>query len=112
MLHAHRRYRITDIHEPAELADMLTQRTWTTCTGFRYDGLLFLNDAFGPDGAQEYAVVRERDGMQIESWTCSWMTTERCLDLIVQLARSGRTTIFETPVAIRYHAPGSCAACA
>jgi hypothetical protein len=112
MLHTHRRWRITDVHEPADLAEFLTQRTWTTCTAFRHDGLIFANDAFGPDGAQEYAVVREHDSVQVESWTCSWMTTERCLYLILQLLASDRRTSFETPVAIRHHAPGACGACA
>jgi hypothetical protein len=35
-----------------------------------------LNDAFSPDGAQEYAIVRESDMAQIESFTISWMTRE------------------------------------
>ena len=34
--------------------------------------LLFLNDSFSEDGAQEYAVVRQ--GRQIEALTVSWMS--------------------------------------
>jgi hypothetical protein len=49
------------------LAARLTAHCWTLCTGFEYAGLLFLNDAVGEDGAQEYAVIQ--DGRQIESIT-------------------------------------------
>jgi hypothetical protein len=48
-------------------------------------GYLFLNDATCPDGAQEYAVVKERTGGQVESITFSWCTYYRALELICEI---------------------------
>lgn len=67
--------------------------TYTPCSAFRIRGtrLLLLNDATGPDGAQEYAVIlveddpdaRSLDGYQVESLTCSWMKRAR-LDAVLR----------------------------
>ena len=59
MMNDQRAYRIVDVTTAKELAENLSTpgRTWCLCTAFRYKGLLFLNDAFSEDGAQEYAVV-------------------------------------------------------
>jgi len=69
-----------------ELADKLLNYGWTLCTGFEYGGYLFLNDATSEDGAQEYAVIK--DGFQIESWTCSWMTPDSLLECFKELPES------------------------
>lgn len=61
---------------------MLTGQEWTPCSGFRHGGHLWLNDATGPDGAQEYAVVREDDHAQIESVTFGWVSGARGLAII------------------------------
>lgn len=74
--HDHRRWAITDVADPEELATMLTEQTWTCCTGYRHAGYLYLNDATSENGAQEYAVIREADGQQIESVTFSWINTK------------------------------------
>lgn len=55
---------------PEELAEKLTGSTWTLCTGFELEGVLFLNDSFSEDSAQEYAVIKA--GHQVESITFSW----------------------------------------
>jgi hypothetical protein len=52
-------------------------------------GYLFLNDATGEDGAQEYAVVKvpENPGdpyRQVESITMSWCTEEKALGYILK----------------------------
>ncbi len=70
MLHRSRVHAVKDVADSEELARLLVVHTWTLCTGFRHGGLLWLNGATGPDGAQEYAVVR--DGRQVESITFSW----------------------------------------
>jgi hypothetical protein len=77
MFHRGRTHRVAEIETAAELAERLVEHTWTLCTGFRHGGLLWLNDSTGPDGAQEFAVVRE--GRQIESITFSWCSRAEAL---------------------------------
>jgi len=75
---------IGTVSTPEELAEKLTEHTWTLCTGFRLGKLLFLNDATHEDGAGEYAVVLEgsAQSIQIESITFSWCNYARALELI------------------------------
>ena len=76
MLHTRRRWAITDVTSADELARLLTEHTWTLCTGFAFRGYLFLNDSTSADAIQEYAVVKKdgpsREPRQVESWTVSW----------------------------------------
>jgi hypothetical protein len=71
------------VDTPAELAEKLTQYTWTLCTAWRLGDLLFLNDSLSEDGAGEWAVVR--DGRQIESITFGWCDQTRALEYITEL---------------------------
>lgn len=84
-MHA-RRWQVSDILTAEELAGMLTGQDWTLCTGFRFGGYLWLNDATGPDGAQEYAVIRESDHAQVESVTFGWVDSLRGLAIIREIA--------------------------
>lgn len=68
MLHTTRRWNVITLG-PLQLAHRLANNSWTLCTGFRCEGLLWLNDSTSEDAVQEYAVVRESDGKQIESIT-------------------------------------------
>jgi uncharacterized protein YdiU (UPF0061 family) len=72
MIHSNRRFCVHEVESVGELVENVTQHTWTLCTGLSFEGVLFLNDSFSEDGAQEYAVVR--NGRQIESLTVSWMS--------------------------------------
>ncbi len=72
MIHGNRRFGVYEVASVGELVENFTQHTWTLCTAFSLENLLFLNDSFSEDRAQEYAVVR--DGRQIESLTVSWMS--------------------------------------
>lgn len=83
MIHDTRRFVITDVETIAALAELLTEHTWTRCTGFRLGELLFLNDSFSEDGAQEYAVVRS--GRQVESITVSWQSRAEAHNTIESL---------------------------
>jgi hypothetical protein len=65
MIHDKRVYNVTTAGSVEELAALLTEHTWTLCTGFELQGYLFLNDSFTEDGAQEYTVVK--DDRQVES---------------------------------------------
>ena len=77
MIHRNRTYQVAeDVTSVSDLAERLTQHTWCLCTAFKLvvgggvPELLFLNDSFSEDGAQEYAVVC--NGRQVESITFSW----------------------------------------
>ncbi len=98
MIHKTRRYSIAAVATLEELAEKLAEYSWTLCTGFLSEGLLVVNDAFSPDGAQEFAVFRcpfsleelraestpELD--QIESLTCSWMKPAEIAENLAALA--------------------------
>ena len=85
MLHTRRAWTVANVQTEAELAQRLTEHTWCSCAGFRLSGYLFLNDATGPMGAQEYAVINESTGAQIESITFSWCSYYRALQLICEI---------------------------
>jgi hypothetical protein len=51
MLHEHRRFGLITVQRVGDLVEHLTEHTWTLCTGFSLEGLLFLNDSFSEDGA-------------------------------------------------------------
>ena len=92
MMHERRRWMVGPVASAEELADMLTQRTWTLCSGFYvigHEDYLFLNDATCEDGAGEYAVIRGRidapDHEQIESITFSWCSRQNAIDYICQI---------------------------
>lgn len=84
MIHEKRKYVVVDVASAEELAKKLTEMTWCLCNGFRFDGLLFLNDAFSEDGAQEYAVIREKDMVQVESVTFSWINDQTKAQRIIE----------------------------
>lgn len=93
MMHQSRRWGISPVESPEELAQKLTASTWTLCQGFSLAGYLFLNDSTGPDGAQEFAIVKPTNGsfLQVESITFSWTTEAKALRLIKE-ALAGRLT--------------------
>ncbi|QDT64079.1 hypothetical protein [Calycomorphotria hydatis] len=86
MLHAHRRWTVSELETAEELAEQLTSMIWCCCQGFRirgHPGYLWLNDSTSPDGAQEYAVCRfdpiSGDMLQIESITFGWCDFDKAL---------------------------------
>ena len=87
MFHKKRVWCVSPVGSAEELAEKITQHSWTLCTGFQIDGYLFLNDATSEDGAQEYAVVKcpanpGEPYRQVESLTMSWCTQEKALESI------------------------------
>ena len=85
MLHSRRTWCWSTVASAEELAEKLTEHTWTGCSAFELQGYYFLNDATSGDGAQEYAVVKSLpDGRfeQIESITFSWCDQAKALELI------------------------------
>ncbi len=94
MIHKNRTFQIVeDVTSIALLAENLTQHTWTLCTAFKLvaapdaEPLIFLNDSFSENGAQEYAVICE--GRQIESITFSWCSRGQAYNSIAWLTRGG-----------------------
>lgn len=92
MLFPKRRHDVVDVDSLEDLAENLTEHTWTLCTGFRARHakrtLLFLNDSTSADGAQEYTVLNE-DGRQVESITLGWCTREEALKHLQDLVAGG-----------------------
>src|SRR5947209_8470312 len=88
MMHGKRRWCVSTVASPEELAEKLTGHTWTLCTGFCVTGheqYLFLNDATHEDGAGEVAIVRgglAGHWVQIESITFSWCQQTKALEYI------------------------------
>lgn len=85
MMHETRRWTVRDVETPEELVRLLTEHDWTCCSGFRLGRFLWLNDATGPDGAQEYAVIDTTTGRQIESITVSWCDAGRLREIVGQI---------------------------
>ena len=118
MLHRTRTWTIAAVSSAEALAEILTQHTWCCCNGFRLEDDLFVNDATCADGAQEYAVLKQRGERyeQIESLTFSWMSQEQALDIIRQvLAGRYDHDSYDFVASFRLQTPaehGSCHHCA
>lgn len=91
MIHNRRVYQVSTFSSVEAMVEELTRvSTWTLCSAFEAEGLTLFNDAFGEDGAQEYAVFRGEE--QIESLTVSWMTAARLVELLRGLVAGGGVT--------------------
>jgi len=113
MLFEKRRWQVADVDDAEQLAEKLTQHTWTLCAGFRYRGLLYLNDSTCEDGAQEYCIIRESDMCQVETITFGWCNVQRALGHIKMLTESPPEEQGRFPV--RVDTPeehGRCSLCA
>ena len=109
MIHDNRAFRIVDIESAAELAEKLTQHTWTLCSGWRHQARLYLNDSFTEDGAFEVAVVK--DGIQIESITFGWMKEPEAFNMIQQIDSCAYDNQNYGTVEVKYHPEGTCRYC-
>ena len=109
MMHKNRVHCVGPVASAEELAHMLTERTWTLCSGFYVQGHechLFLNDSTHEDGAGEWGVIlggiEAEHHVQIESITFSWCAFDQALKY-VQDALAGRMdrNDFARPVTLR-----------
>ena len=85
MLHERRVWCVAEVETASELAEKLTEHSWTLCTAFRLEDYLFLNDATSEDGAAEFGVLKRSPNgtyVQIESITFSWTTEDKACELI------------------------------
>jgi len=104
--HKNRQWSITAVDHPSELAEKLNAYSWTLCTGFSHDGILYLNDSFCEDSAQEYSIIEvleaKRDesgndtitGSTLDSITASWLTKEELEEHIKALGAETRRETF------------------
>jgi hypothetical protein len=113
MLHRKRCFSVADVASAEELAEKLVEHVWCLCTGFRFGGYLYLNDSLSPDGAQEFAIVRESDRVQVESITFGWCNHDQALRHIENIT-AGRYHENYGPVAnpIEPSTSHRCPACA
>ena len=119
MLHRSRIWSVTSVTSADELAEKLTEHTWTCCQAFELQAYIFASDATCGDGAQEYAVLRREatfgEYVQIESITFSWGSEEQALALIQRITTSEfNSFIYGRVLARRFQSPrehGHCALC-
>ena len=71
MVHTGPKFGIVTVEHLEEPIENLTRHTWSLCTGFEYQRLLFLNDSLTEDEDQAYTVAR--DGRHMHSLHVSWM---------------------------------------
>ncbi len=93
MMHKTRRWVLSPVASIKGLAQVLTQSTWTLCSGFYVEGhpeTIFLNDATHEDGAAEFGCARllGSEWVQVESITFSW-TDERTAAEYIRSAIAG-----------------------
>ena len=74
MLHSHRTFCVTEVASAEELARALTGSLWAPCAGFRWEGLVVLNDAPCTLSPQDYAVFCR--GHEVATLPVDELTTE------------------------------------
>lgn len=93
MVHKDRVFTVAEVATAEELTEKLTKFSWCLCNGFKLGEVLYLNDSFSEDGAQEFAVVW--NGLQIESVTFGWCKYEQALEIVKQLAEAAEFGLFD-----------------
>lgn len=109
MIHQRRVFRLTPAASPSQLVDELVDRSQTRCTAFSYGDLVFANDAFSEDGAQEYAVVR--GDRQIDSITFSWIENRAHTVAYIEKLLAGAPGVDMGAVALRTNHPAASNSC-
>lgn len=94
MLHQSRAWCVASRSDLGVLAYDLAERVWCCCNGFDLGDYLLLNDATGPDGAQEYALVKKpaqptSPYRQLDSITFGWTTTTKARQLLTEILTGG-----------------------
>lgn len=111
MVHVRREFRVVNERSVNLFVDRLVENTWCLCNGFRYQHLLFLNDSFSVNGAQEFAVFDERDGKEIDSLTVSWMSKDELTQAIARLLKTEHQESAKHKMPSIVHPEGSCMHC-
>jgi hypothetical protein len=101
MIHHNRTFCMARLNSAAELAFKLNKHSWTLCTGFEFNNVLWLNDSFTPDAIhhhQEYAVLlrSQSEAVMIESITVTAMTVDELTALIKEIDQNKRDMALES----------------
>lgn len=117
MFHKNRTWCVTSAESAEELAEKLTQHSWTLCTAFHLSGYFFLNDSISEDGAQEFAIAIEDGGrfFQVESITFGWCSETEGLNHIREVTGGGYAARGKIPVSPKVETAdkhGTCPLCA
>ncbi len=119
MFHKQRHWCVASVESAGELAEKLTDQTWTLCTGFRLGEYVYLNDSLSENTAVEFGVVKEVEPgrwIQIETVTFGWLNEERSLEVIQQIQKGERDSVWAAkigpPVLENSEEHGSCELCA
>jgi hypothetical protein len=123
MVHDKRVFRVKHYDESQldELAQKIRGTTWTLCTGFEFGGVMFLNDSFSEDGAQEYAAIipdktNPQVGIQVESITFGWVrevaqAAQYIRDCVHYVDHMEEAPVQKAVALHIEHPEGSCALC-
>jgi hypothetical protein len=120
MWHNNRVFCLTPVSTADKLAAMLVHHTWCRCAGFQLEtapDTLFLNDSTSPDGAQEYAILRNLNGVwyQVDSITFGWIKSIAKASMYIRDAVAGVSDEFASVWGLaepRFHEPDQpCAFC-
>lgn len=87
------------------LVNELNQMTYPLCTGFRYEGFLFLNISNNrqlPRFSTRYMLVREFDRMPIGELELSGSDTPQLRRRILALLSSEPDDIYDLPIEVRW----------
>lgn len=119
MLYSKREWCVATVESAGELAEKLTEHTWTLCTGFRLGDYVYLNDSVSEDTAVEFGVVKEVESgrwIQIETVTFGWLNEERSLEAIQNIQKGECDSVWalkiSAPVLESSEEHGSCELCA
>ena len=102
MLHKERHWCVAPVETAGELAEKLSDHTWTLCTGFRLGEYVYLNDSVSEDSAVEFGVVKEVEPgrwIQIETVTFGWLNEERSLETIQHIQKGESDGVWAAKIA-------------
>lgn len=133
MYHSDRRFRTAQMPSFLAMAQALSKRSWTLCSGFTHGHVLMLNDSFSADSLQEYAVfylptpltaenLAHRQSATyrilgdfpcIDSFTVSWMEVDELLKHFTEIDAGKYTREFQRVQRVHTHAKTDyCSRCA
>ena len=101
MLHKERHWCVVPVDSAQELAETLSDQTWTLCTGFRLGEYVYLNDSVSEDTAVEFRVVKELEPgswVEIDTVTFGWLNKERSLEVIQAIQKAARDSVWSAKI--------------
>ena len=96
MLHK-RSWCVVEVLTAGELAEKLTEYSWTLCGGFRLGQYVYLNDSFSECSAVEFGVVKEVERgswVQVDTITFGWLNQARALETIHDIRNGNRDSVW------------------